>query len=208
MEEDGLRIMKKRKVSPDDCNRKKQLTIKANSVHSRCPAEDALLGVKVEEGGAKVRVILAEGWENVLPQKGEDDPGSFIMWDDDNIAATVIDFNAAIVAGAAPPAWLNVAVGANPITIPALKASILAHVRATAGGGGVIGNAIIAPNDYTQYGRVTTCLSLIGVEPFFVQHAQCPIGRHYSLADCRANTTAVADPIVAPPNGLGVAVFA
>ena len=72
----------------------------------------------------------------------------------------------------------------------------------------MIGNAMIAPNDFKQYGQVKTFFGYIGIEPFFVQHAQCPIGRHYALADRRNNTTAVADPIGAPPVGLGVAVFA
>lgn len=185
---------KKRKVSPD-------------SVHRRCPASEALRGIeRINE--KQVRVILAEGWENVLPHKGEDDPGCLIMWDHDNISATVAAFNAAMAAGAAPPAWLNVGVGPNPFTVPGLKASILAHVCVTGGGGGVVGNALIAPNDFAQYGQVKTIFNNIGFEPFFIQHAECPIGRHFALADRRANTTAIADPVAAPPVGLGVAVFA
>lgn len=187
----------KRKVSPDDVNRKK-----------RCPATEALLGIETLEEGAKVRVILAKGWENVLPQKGEDDPGCLIMWDDDNIAATMTAFNAAIAAGAVPPAWLNVGGGPNPITIPNLKASILAHVQVTAGAGGAVGNALIAKNNLIQYSNVREAFYSIGTEPFFVQHAQCPIGRSFVLADRRANATAIAVPTLAPAAGLGAAVFA
>ena len=72
----------------------------------------------------------------------------------------------------------------------------------------MVGNALIAPNDFTQYGQVKTIFSNIGFEPFFVQYAQCPIGRHFALADRHNNTTAIADPIAAPPVGLGVPVFA
>ena len=69
----------------------------------------------------------------------------------------------------------------------------------------MIENALIAPNDINQYGRITTALFSIGIEPLLVQHAQCPIGRHYVL---RANTTAVASPILAPALGIGVQAFA
>ena len=131
------------------------------------------------------------------------------MWEDDNVQATVAAFNAAISnnMGPAPPNWMNVAAGV-PITIPALKTAILAHVQASSGGGGgVVGNAMIAPDTMSQYRSVGTQFFLIGIEPFSVNHAVCPIGRHYVLADRRANTTAVADPIDIPPVALGVGVF-
>jgi hypothetical protein len=176
----------------------------------RCDASDALLDIfRLSE--SSVRVMLAPGWKSVLPQKGEDDPGCLIMWDDFNVDATVIRFNNAIAAGGvpAPPAWLNVPVGGGPITVPHLKAAILTHVQTTGGGGGVVGNALIAPNNLNQYGQLTTAFSFIGFEPFFIAHTTCPIGRHYVLAESRASArnTAVADSILAPPVGLGVAVF-
>jgi hypothetical protein len=133
-----------------------------------------------------------------------------------SIAATVDAFNQALAAApvapdppvaAAPPGWLNGGV-AGVITIPSLKASIMAHVQAEGGGGGVVGNALIAPNTIMQYKNCAASFSGIGCEPFFRQYAVCPIGRHYVLADRRTNTTGVADPIQAPPAGLGVPVFA
>ena len=170
-----------------------------------CPASEALL--KIERLGCdELRVILAEGWDHVLPQKGEDDPGSLIMWDDDNVEATVAAFNAAINLGAVPPYWMNVAAGV-PITTPALKTAILAHVQASSGGGGVVGNAMIAPNTVPQYKNMASQFCFIGIEPFFRKHAVCPIGRNYILADRTHNTTAVADPIAIPPVALGVGVF-
>lgn len=121
------------------------------------------------------------------------------------------NINIALAAAGAPapppPAWLNLG-GGGPVTISALKTSILTRVQTSAGGGGVVGNALIAPNDYMQYGRVVTQFNNIGVDPFFIAHAVCPIGRHYSLADKKAPTTAVADPISAPVPAQGVPVFA
>ena len=40
-------------------------------------------------------------WGNALPQKGENDPGCLIMWDEDNMGAMVAAFNMAI-AGTGP----------------------------------------------------------------------------------------------------------
>jgi hypothetical protein len=94
------------------------------------------------------------------------------------------------------------------LTVPILQAATLAHVQAHAGGGGVVGNALIAPNTLIQYADCVAWFGYTGHEPFFMAHAVCPIGRHYVLADRRANTTAVAAPIPAPLAGLGVPVFA
>ena len=129
------------------------------------------------------------------------------MWDDGNLRATVTAFNNAIGGGVAPPAWMNVAAGVA-ITVPALQAAILAHVQASAGGGGdIVGNALIAPNTVPQYKDVQIHLYAIGVDPFFSTHAVVPIGRNYILADRRNNSTAVADPVPSPPVGQGVGVF-
>ena len=203
----------KRKVAPSDlptANNKKTAAATPNDgVHEqRCAAMDALQSIEILEPGSRVRVHLAEGWEHVLPQKGEDDPGCLILWDYDNLAASVPAFNQAIAKGAVPPAWLNVGPEAQPITIPGLQASILEHVQVAGGGGGVVGNALIAPNDnMQQYSNVKSEFRVLGVEPFFVQHAQCPIGRHYVLADQGNPSTAVADPIPAPPAGMVVPLF-
>ena len=56
-------------------HKKRKAKNKTDQEKERCPASDSLL--KIERLGCdKVRVILAEGWDRVLPQKGEDDPGS------------------------------------------------------------------------------------------------------------------------------------
>ena len=165
----------------------------------------AIRNIEILQAGTKIRLHIEPGWESVLPKTNEDDPGCLIMWDDDNIAATVKNFNAAIAATAVPgapvpPAWLNVA---GPITIPGLKLAILNHVQLSAGGGGVVGNCLIAPNTVTQYGNVLVYFHSIGNEPFFMQHAVCPIGNHFVLMDPR-NATGVADPVPAPPHGVQV----
>lgn len=48
-----------------------------------------------------------------------------------------------------------------------------------------VGNSLIAPNDVPQYSSVKTQLSHIGFDLFFRNHAVCPIGRNYILADRR-----------------------
>lgn len=201
----------KRKASPNQGggdNKKKNKTGDAGVAVKQYNASEAIMTIE-KLGEKKVRVVLADGWEHVLPRKGEDDPGSLIMWDDDNVDATVAAFNAALTAvplpAIPPPAWLNL--GGNGVTAPALKASILAHVQTRGGGGRVIGNALIAPNDITQFSNVKTVFSHIGFDAFFRAHAVCPIGYHYVLADRRVNTTAVADAVVTPPVGYGSPVF-
>ena len=173
---------------------------------NRCSAIEALVDIETLAEG-KICVVLAEGWENVLPQEGEDDPGALIMWEDDNVDSTVAAFNAAIPGGAVPPPWLNV-----PITRQGLKVSILEHVRGLACGNEtcVVGNSFIGPNTLSEFiTRVTQELGFIGFNQFFRNHAVCPIGHLYVLADGRANATAVANPLVAPPDGSeGVQVFA
>jgi hypothetical protein len=192
---------KRRQVTPS-LGRKKKTN------RTKCAAIDAIKKIEVIEPRSRILVHVEPGWESVLPKTKEEDPGCLIMWDDDNIAATVDNFNAAIVTAApgapvpVPPAWMNAAAG-GPITIPGLKLAILHHVQTTSGGGGVVGNCLIAPNKVTQYGDVKTHFFGIGYDAFFVQNAVCPIGHHFVLMD-RRSATGVADPIPAPPNGVRV----
>jgi hypothetical protein len=160
-----------------------------------CPASDAILDIKKLQGG-KVTLIMADGWENVLPKKGEDDPGVLIMWDDDNIAATVTNFNGA--GGNAPPF-----LGGPPFTIPGLKTALLTKMLVDSGGGGVVGNCLIAPNSVEQYGNVKSAGALIGDYPFFVAHAVTPIGRYYILKDRQFPAVATRDVAINPPPGAG-----
>jgi hypothetical protein len=177
--------------------------------------DDAILAMKMSNDGRTITLTMAPGWEDVLPQTNDNDPGSLIMWDVDHCIATVKAFNIAIAKQAAnpnpneavPPEWLNMAVGQAGITVAGLQAAVLAHVQVAAGGGGVVGNALIAPNTMEEYCRVRECFLNIGYDPFFKAHAVCPIGRNYVLADCTKKTTAVASPIVPPSAGLGVPVI-
>jgi hypothetical protein len=110
-------------------------------------------------------------------KKGEDDPGVLILWDDNNIAATVTNFNNG-AGGNAPPF-----LGGPPFTIPGLKTALLTKMLVDSGGGGVVGNCLVAPTSVEQYGNVKSAGALIGDYPFFVAHAVTPIGRYYILKD-------------------------
>jgi hypothetical protein len=132
----------------------------------------------------------------------EDDPACLIAWNDNNILATVNAFNVAIGNGAVPPGWLMGE--GNPITIPGLKRVILSRVQEAAVAGKIVGNCLIAPNDFQQYVDVVMNLKDVGYNPFFIAHAVCPIGRNFVLADRRHHTTAVAAPIIPPAPDVGV----
>jgi hypothetical protein len=213
--------MPKRKVSPDEGRgnnkEQKKLPIKktkkceADEAILKCEAGEAILKSEKLNDGKLVRITLAKGWEYVLKKVGEDDPACYIDWDFENLDRTVVNCNQAIVnnlpGAPPPPVWLNLAGGAA-LTVPGLQASIMAHVQTQAGGGGVIGKSLIAPNTIPQYGCCGIHFSHIGFDPFFRAYAVCPIGRHYCLADKKAQTTGVAAPIPAPPVGQGVPVFA
>ena len=135
---------------------------------------------------------------------GLDDPAALIMWNDTNLGNALADINAA---GAAFPEWLNG--GVRPVSIATLKQSILRHVSTTARAGGVVGNCLIAPNTIPQYADIKTHLFALGILPIFraIDPAHLPIGANYIIADREAQTTATADPVPAPPRGLGLAVI-
>jgi hypothetical protein len=119
------------------CARRSQrVTHGGKKPKKRCAASDAIVDLK-DTGGGKITLTMADGWEDVLPKKGEDDPGVLIMWDCKNLEATVASFNRA---GAVPaaPAFL----GPPPFTVPGLQAALLTHMQVTGGGGGVVGNVL------------------------------------------------------------------
>ena len=166
----------------------------------RCDAADAILDVK-DIGNGKLLLTMADGWEDVLPKHGEDDPGVLIMWDDDNFAQTVANFNAAVVAGQVAPAWM----GAHPFTVKELKRAILTRLQRVGRGGGVVGNLMIAPNDLDQFQRIVAVTTQLGFDPFVVANAVCPVGNWYVLADRQAKTTARKSAM--PPPGVGAVPF-
>jgi hypothetical protein len=76
--------MMKAMVSPDDDSdsNKKQRTrpIAATAANkkSRCDPSQAILNIEKLEDET-LCITMAEGWEDVLPQTFEDDPGSLVM---------------------------------------------------------------------------------------------------------------------------------
>jgi hypothetical protein len=175
-----------------------------------------------KDAAGNVVVTLATGYKGALNKVGEDDPALLIMWEDANVRQTVAAFNAAVLAAAnaggaagaasvpvpagtaAVPDWMALQVG--QYTEDILKHKILTHIKQKAGpgAGDVIGNAVIAPNDFHGYVAMIQELYGVGTEPFFMAHAVCPIGRIYCLADKKHKTTAVHDPVHIPPYGVGV----
>jgi hypothetical protein len=132
------------------------------------------------------------------------DPGVLIMWDKVNLQATVNSFNAAVGApGVVAPAFL----GAPPFTVPGLQMHLLQRMQTLGGGGGIVGNALIAPNTVTAYKNVHGVARDLGFDPFIRAHAIVPIGHCYILADRLQANTASRDAIVHPPADLGVPLF-
>ena len=145
----------------------------------RCDAAEAILEIK-DMGNGKLLLKMADGWEHVLPKDGDNDPGFLIMWDDDNLVATVSNFNTAVADGQVAPTWM----GTHPITPQELKMALLSHIHTTAGGGGVVvGDCLIAPNDLVQFLNVAMAIASLGWDSFVVRHAVCPIGRLYVMED-------------------------
>lgn len=185
----------------------------------RVPAERALEKL-IENDDAKqsVTLIMAGGWDHVLPKTDEEDPGNLIMWNHANLTATVQAFNDAIAAGFAPnvlqpnappphpPAWLTNFPGVPELSVEGLQNAILRFADYT-GGEKIVGNALIAPNSVEEYGLVFGQLLAVGFDPFFRAHVVPPLGRHYILKDRKNNTTATPSPVQAPPHNLGVRVF-
>ena len=68
-------------------------------------------------------------------------------------------------------------------------------------GGGVIGNALIAPNSYQQYANVKTLMCALGLDPLLstLPANVLPLARNFSFGDRMAQTTGASDPVLAPP---------
>jgi hypothetical protein len=140
-----------------------------------CAALEAIVGIKKLEDD-KFELTMADRWKDVLPKKGEDDPGLLIMWDDDNIAATVTNFNGA--GGNAPPF-----LGAPPFTIPGLKTALLTKMQVDCGGGGVVGNSLIgcAKQRKTLLQCPEGCRTYLFRSFFCGSCGYTPIGRFYTF---------------------------
>ena len=163
-------------------------------------------GVEVAEyrvqrlpGGNVKLESLSPRVQGVLSDVGLDDPAALLMWDVDNVSAAVVHLNnaAAANANAMAPAWLGG--GAFPITPSGFMQAIATRVGAQ--GGGVIGNALIAPNSYQQYANVKTLMYALGQDPLVstLPAHVLPLARNFSMGDHMAQTTGAPDPMLAPP---------
>ena len=145
----------------------------------RCNEE---LEIRLEKMGASLRVLGLQ--EDIEKGLCADDPAVALDWDTAHLQVMVDAINAA--ATGLPPPWVA---GAYPITPTQLQQAILARVQALAGGGGVVGRFVLAPNTTQQYGSIKVQLGFLGLGPLFPAHPACVPNA----------TTAVADPIPAPP---------
>jgi hypothetical protein len=152
---------------------------------------------------------FAPDYQHVLAKVGEDDPALLIMWGGANVRRTIAAFNAALAAGGAGPVvpqWMAPPAG-TPYDEDIFVHKILTHMKKNVGNGGgrVIGNALIAPNDLHGWTGLIQELCIIGIDPFFIAHVVCSIGQVYCLADKKQKTTAVVSPVHVPrPHGVGV----
>ena len=147
--------------------------------------------VKLESLSSRVQLVLSK--------VGLDDPAALLMWDVDKVNAAVLYLNAAAAANAnaMAPAWLGG--GAFPITPSGFMQAIATRVGAQ--GGGVIGNALIAPNSYQQYANVKTLMYALGQDPLVstLPANLLPLARNFSMGDRMAKTIGTPDPVSAPP---------
>jgi hypothetical protein len=190
----AMRERKKRLAKCDG-----QDNAKKHRTGTRCDASDAILSIEEVEDG-KLRLTMADGWDDVLPKKGEDDPGLLIMWNNNNMAATVQAANDA--EGEAPEFF-----GDRPFSVEGTQLALLHHMHTAGRGGGVVGNCVIAPNDLDQYCNVRSIAFNLGSNPFLVANAVCPIGHFYVLANRKNPNTATPSMVPIPPPGM-VPLFA
>jgi hypothetical protein len=178
---------------------------------SRCvdleAKSDASPGVEVAEfrverlpdGNVKL-VSLSPRVQRVLSTVGLDDPAALLVWDVINVNSAVAHLNNAAAANpdAAAPAWLG-GRGAFPITSSEFVTAVATYVGAR--GGGVIGNALIAPNTYQQYANVQVFMFFLGQDPLVssLPASVLPLALNFLMCDHMAQTTGTPDPVLAPP---------
>jgi hypothetical protein len=152
--------------------------------------------VKLESLSTRVQLVLS----NV----GHNYPAALLMWNVDNVISAVEHLNNAAAADSMAPMWLGG--GAFPITPSGFMQAVATRVGAQ--GGGVIGNALIAPNSYQQYANVMTLMCLLGLDPLVstLPAHVLPLARNFSMGDRKARTTGAPDPVLVPP-APGVAVI-
>jgi len=141
-------------------------------------------------------VSLSTHVQSVLSTVGDDDPAALLMWDVDNVNSAVEHLNNAAADNATAPVWLGG--GAFPITSSGFMQAIATRVGAQ--GGGVIGNALIAPNSIAQYAKVQISMFSLGQDPLIstLPASVLPLARNFLMCDRKAQTTGTPDPVPVP----------
>ena len=133
-----------------------------------------------------------------LEAVSEDDPVIVFCWNYPNLRAAVAVLNGAYAAGAAvPAAWIG---GVFPIDEERLMMRILQRVGTF--GGGILGNALVAPNSLVQFARVREQMVSLSFDPLLqsLPGPVFPLANIYTVSGgTLPNLTAVAMPVSAPP---------
>ena len=167
-------------------------------------SEDCLGGEVAEycvqhllDGNVKL-VSLSTRVQRVLSTVGLDNPATLLVWDVDNVNSTVAHLNNATADNATAPDWLGG--GAFPITSSGFMQAVTTRVGAQ--GGGVIGNALIAPNSIAQYAKVQISMFFLGLDPLVstLPESVLPLARNFLMCDQQAQTTGTPDPVLVPPD--------
>ena len=146
------------------------------------------------------KYLTIEGPNNdvkkALRNIGDEAPGVLLDWDVRALNAAVARVNGlAAAAQPALPTWMLTA-GAYPITPEGLQHDIAADLAFP--GGGLHGNALIAPNTLGEFGSVHAKIGNMMGDPFVI--ALCaapncrPLARIFTIADNKKKTTGEAAP--------------
>ncbi len=150
----------------------------------------------------RLKVHLNSEFQDVLNQVGDDDPAFLIAWDIDNLSNLVERINAA------PPTGELFGINAFPVSVNQFRNALVQEIiRISGRGGGNIADQLIAPNTISQYAKLVTAASHLGLNAYFMKlnaavALNVPIGRVYIMADEVDQMIAVADPVLPPPNGV------
>ena len=101
-----------------------------------------------------------------------------------------------------------------PYTAESLQRAILGHLVERARTlhphnendhvGQVVGNVMICPNSSDGYANIKTAACVLGLEPFFQNHATYPLGEVYIIADRKAKTVGIRSRVLLAPHGVSV----
>jgi hypothetical protein len=142
-----------------------------------------------------------------LRKIGHDEPAVMLDWDIAALNNAVAHVNTMAAVGVQPavPAWITG--GVYPMTAEGLQRDIAMYIAQP--GGGLQGNALVAPNTLSQYANVHMKIAALMLYPFMVAlcaPANCrPLARIFDIADHQNKTTGQANP--PPPLGYGVRCF-